>query len=122
MLARGADERLPAAIPDLVATGIGKDLKPTSREAFTTYNNFVELGPDKEAPAKNAHLLRVRPWTVRVDGECEAPGEIGIEEILRGFPQEERVYRFRCVETWAAVVPWVGVVARAGAASGSEVP
>jgi len=111
-VARGADEKLPAPIQNLVATDLGKNLKPTSREAFTTYNNFVELGPDKEAPAKNAHLLRVRPWIVRVDGECESPGEIGIEEILSSFPQEERVYRFRCVETWAAVVPWVGVPLR----------
>ena len=77
--ASGAGETLPPALPGLVRTSIGKDLQPTPREAFTTYNNFVELGPDKESPAKNAHLLHGRPWTVRVDGECEAPGEIGIE-------------------------------------------
>ena len=53
--------------------------------------------------------LKTRPWTVVVDGECEAPGEIGIEDILSGFPQEERIYRLRCVEAWAMVVPWVGV-------------
>ena len=43
-----------------------------------------------------------------VDGECEAPGRIGIEDILTGFTQEERIYRLRCVETWAMVIPWVG--------------
>ena len=43
-----------------------------------------------------------------VEGECEAPGEIGIEDILRLLPQEERIYRLRCVEAWAMVVPWVG--------------
>jgi sulfoxide reductase catalytic subunit YedY len=43
-----------------------------------------------------------------VDGACEAPGEIGIEEVLSGFTQEERIYRLRCVEAWAMVIPWVG--------------
>jgi sulfoxide reductase catalytic subunit YedY len=89
-------------------TAFGRDLEPTDYEDITSYNNFVELGVGKEAPARNAHLLRTRPWTLTVDGECEAPGEIGIDDILTGFPQEERIYRLRCVETWAAVVPWVG--------------
>jgi len=98
-----------APIADLQETAHGKDLKPTDYDDFTSYNNFVELGVSKEAPARNAHLLRTRPWTLKVEGECEAPGEIGIEDILTQFPQEERIYRLRCVETWAAVVPWVGV-------------
>ena len=93
----------------LKKTAHGEGLEPTDYEDFTSYNNFVELGVGKEAPARNAHLLQTRPWTVRVEGECEAPGEIGIEDILTQFPQEERIYRLRCVETWAAVVPWVGV-------------
>jgi len=98
-----------APIASLQETAYGEDLKPTNYEDFTSYNNFVELGVGKEAPARNAHLLRTRPWTLKVDGECEAPGEIGIDDILSQFPQEERIYRLRCVETWAAVVPWVGV-------------
>src|SRR5512139_3705779 len=98
-----------APIANLQETEHGRDLKPTDYEDFTSYNNFVELGVGKEAPARNAHLLRTRPWVLRVDGECEAPGDIGIEDILAQFPQEERIYRLRCVETWAAVVPWVGV-------------
>jgi sulfoxide reductase catalytic subunit YedY len=106
------DATLATAFPGLVRTDIGAGLKPTAREVFTSYNNFVELGSGKEAPAENAHLLRLRPWAVRVDGECEAPGEIGIDDILGRFPQEERIYRFRCVEAWSAVVPWVGVPLR----------
>ena len=97
------------AIADLKETAYGEGIEPTDYEDFTRYNNFVELGVGKEAPARNAHLLRTNPWTVRVEGECEAPGEIGIDDILTQFPQEERIYRLRCVETWAAVVPWVGV-------------
>ena len=96
-------------ITGVQSTDHGAGLVPTDYEAFTTYNNFVELAYDKKGPAKLGHLLEIRPWTLRVDGECEAPGEIGVEDILAQFPQQERVYRFRCVEGWSAVVPWVGV-------------
>jgi sulfoxide reductase catalytic subunit YedY len=90
-------------------TDHGAGLATTDYEAFTTYNNFVELAYDKKGPARLGHLLEVRPWTLRVEGECESPGDIGVEDVLAQFPQEERIYRFRCVEGWAAVVPWVGV-------------
>jgi len=84
------------------------DEPPTSRDDILGYNNFYEFGTEKEDPAATAHTLRPRPWTVVVDGACEAPGQIGIEEVLSGFTQEERIYRLRCVEAWAMVVPWVG--------------
>ena len=80
----------------------------TPREHVTSYNNFIELGSGKDAPARNAGQLVTRPWTLRVDGECEAPGDIGIEDILAHFDQEERIYRLRCVEAWAMVIPWKG--------------
>jgi sulfoxide reductase catalytic subunit YedY len=96
------------AIPDLVETPYGRGLDLTPYKHVTTYNNFYELGTGKTEPAKNADRLRTRPWTVVVDGECESPGEIGIEDILSGFTQEERIYRLRCVEAWLMVVPWVG--------------
>jgi sulfoxide reductase catalytic subunit YedY len=84
------------------------DEPPTSKDDITSYNNFYELGTGKADPRRNAHHLQTRPWSLVVDGECAAPGEIGIEDILSGFPQEERIYRLRCVEAWAMVVPWVG--------------
>lgn len=95
-------------IAGLKKTGFGRDLKLTSYEDVTSYNNFYEFGTDKGDPVRNAAKLRTRPWQVKVEGECEKPGEIGIEEILGGFAQEERIYRFRCVEAWSMVVPWVG--------------
>ena len=95
-------------IKDLVKSGIGEGMQPTEYEYVTGYNNFYEFGTGKGDPADNAHTLRTRPWSVVVDGECEAPGEIGIEDILKTLPQEERIYRLRCVEAWAMVVPWVG--------------
>lgn len=95
-------------IPGLKASPWGKDLAPTEYDAVTGYNNFYEFGTGKRDPARHAHTLQTRPWTVQVDGECDAPGEIGIEDILSQIDQEERIYRFRCVEAWAMVVPWAG--------------
>jgi sulfoxide reductase catalytic subunit YedY len=94
--------------PGLITSPLSTDETLTSREDVTGYNNFYELGTEKDDPARYAGLLKPRPWTVRVDGACAAPGEIGIEDILTGFPQEERIYRLRCVEAWAMVIPWVG--------------
>jgi sulfoxide reductase catalytic subunit YedY len=85
----------------------GRDLEPTKYKHITTYNNFYELGYGKRAPAENADALKTRPWSVKVSGECGKPGVMDIEDILQ-LDQEERIYRFRCVEAWAMVVPWVG--------------
>ena len=81
--------------------------KPNSFKEITTYNNYYEFGTDKYSPAKSAHKLRTRPWQVVVDGEVAKPRTFGIEEILK-FPQEERIYRLRCVEGWSMVIPWIG--------------
>ena len=101
----GAQE---AKLPRVVPGPFGTDERPTSLGDITGYNNFYEFGTDKEDPARNAGAFQSRPWSVKVDGACEAPGEIGIEDILAGFVQEERVYRMRCVEAWSMVIPWVG--------------
>lgn len=107
VLAASAPGKKPAISP-LKKTAYGKGLQLTDYEDATNYNNFYEFGTGKTDPAKNAGSLRTRPWTVKVDGECERPGEIGIEDVLSGFVQEERIYRLRCVEAWAMIVPWVG--------------
>ena len=96
------------AIAGLQDSNYGRDLEPTAFDHVTGYNNFYEFGTGKADPANHAHTLKTRPWTIKVDGECNAPGEIGIEDILSKLPQEERIYRFRCVEAWAMVVPWAG--------------
>lgn len=95
-------------IPNLMKGPHTSTEDTTPYEDVTRYNNFLELGPDKRQPALRAATLRTRPWTLRVEGECAKPGEIGIEDLLSGFPQEERIYRLRCVEAWAMVIPWVG--------------
>jgi sulfoxide reductase catalytic subunit YedY len=86
----------------------GTDEEPTDIDDATRYNNFYELGTDKEDPRRNAHRLRTRPWSVAVEGEVARPGVIALEDLLRPHPLEERVYRLRCVEAWSMVIPWVG--------------
>jgi len=80
----------------------------TPKQDATRYNNFYEFGTEKTDPAKNAHLLRTRPWTIAVEGEVAKPGTIAIEDVLTAFPRQERVYRLRCVEAWSMVIPWLG--------------
>ncbi len=84
------------------------DDTPTRYEHITSYNNFYEFGTDKEDPMRNAGRLRTRPWSVTVDGEAEVCGTFDLEDILAPHPLEERIYRFRCVEAWSMVVPWLG--------------
>jgi sulfoxide reductase catalytic subunit YedY len=81
---------------------------PNKFEEITGYNNFYEFGTDKDSPSRYAHTLRTRPWSVTVGGEAEVRGRFDLEDLLKGRALEERVYRFRCVEAWSLVVPWVG--------------
>lgn len=80
----------------------------TTEKTATTYNNFYELGTDKGDPVKNADKLVTSPWSIVVDGECDAPGKFTLEDILKPHAIEERIYRLRCVEAWSMVIPWNG--------------
>jgi sulfoxide reductase catalytic subunit YedY len=80
----------------------------TPIEAVTSYNNFYEFGTDKSDPARHAHTMTTDPWSVKVGGLVANPGKLHLEDLLSGFDLEERIYRFRCVEAWSMVVPWVG--------------
>ena len=84
------------------------DEKMNSYRDVTTYNNFYEFGLDKGDPARYAGSLKPRPWSIKVEGECAKPGTYNIEDILKWFPLEERIYRMRCVEAWSMVIPWNG--------------
>jgi sulfoxide reductase catalytic subunit YedY len=74
----------------------------------TTYNNFYEFGTDKADPARNAHTLHTRPWTVEVTGLVKQKKTVDIDSIMKYRPIESRVYRHRCVEAWSMVIPWDG--------------
>ncbi|CAM5781468.1 protein-methionine-sulfoxide reductase catalytic subunit MsrP [Castellaniella caeni] len=84
------------------------DEPPNSWRDITTYNNFYEFGTGKGDPARYAGKLRLTPWTVRVDGAVRRPLTLDIDALRKLAPQEERIYRLRCVEAWSMVIPWIG--------------
>jgi methionine sulfoxide reductase catalytic subunit len=111
---RRVTDRTAKNAPELAALSIARRVEDADGEAataerdVTTYNNFYELGTDKSDPAANAGTLRPRPWTVSITGEVKKPAEVDIDQLLRWFTLEERVYRMRCVEAWSMVIPWAG--------------
>ena len=82
--------------------------KITDYKDATTYNNFYEFGTDKADPAKNAGTLVTKPWSVAIEGLVKQPKSYTLEDLIKLAPQEERIYRLRCVEGWSMVLPWVG--------------
>ncbi|MDP7152674.1 MAG: protein-methionine-sulfoxide reductase catalytic subunit MsrP [Paracoccaceae bacterium] len=95
-----------AALPGMAR---GQSLpEPNSWDDITSYNNYYEFGTGKGDPARNAHRLTVSPWTVRIDGLVDKPGDYAFDDIMKNMTIEERIYRFRCVEAWSMVVPWNG--------------
>jgi len=100
------------ALEELPASASGGqfdvDEPPTPYKDVTTYNNYYEFGIDKEDPAHNARTLQTRPWTISVEGEVAKPRTIDIDDLLKQFPLEQRIYRMRCVEAWSMVIPWLG--------------
>ena len=92
--------------PDDSAFTATDDLTPY--EAATSYNNFYEFGTDKSDPARYADAMTTDPWEIKVGGLVNKPGKLHLEDVLTGFDLEERIYRFRCVEAWSMVVPWIG--------------
>jgi sulfoxide reductase catalytic subunit YedY len=98
-----ADQKLPTVPSKYTVT----DAQTPFAKA-TTYNNFYEFGTDKADPAKNAHTLHTRPWTVQVTGLVKKPQTLDIDAIMKYRPIESRVYRHRCVEAWSMVIPWDG--------------
>ena len=81
---------------------------PTSFEDITTYNNFYEFSTSKDGVAPRARNFVTRPWTIEVTGMVNRPRTFDFDELLR-LGVEERVYRFRCVEAWSMVIPWLGI-------------
>ena len=96
-----------AKIPGYKKSAYSTVEQPNTYKQITTYNNFYEFGTDKDEPARYADKLKVKPWTVVVEGEVKKPRTFGIEELMK-LPLEERIYRLRCVEAWSMVIPWVG--------------
>jgi len=107
------------------ARAAGEDLVPNTYEDITQYNNFYEFGTGKEDPARYASALTTQPWTVKIDGLVDKPGDYAFEDIIKAMTIEERIYRFRCVEAWSMVIPWNGfeladLLEMAGVQSGAK--
>jgi len=114
VLGAGAADAEAAPLPQ------GQPLKAARNEALssketatkfqdaTTYNNFYEFGVNKDDPARLAGSFKPRPWTVKVDGLVAKPKTFDVDELLKAFPLEERIYSLRCVEAWSMIIPWIG--------------
>jgi sulfoxide reductase catalytic subunit YedY len=94
-------------MPDLPAKQDERGDPANSYRDITNYNNFYEFSTDKEAVNPLSQDFTTEPWTVEVSGLVNNPKTYGIEDLLK-FPQEERIYRLRCVEAWSMVIPWNG--------------
>jgi sulfoxide reductase catalytic subunit YedY len=103
VLATPALARIEAA-PSKYST----DIEPNTLEDITSYNNFYEFGTGKEDPATYAGGLTTDPWSVVIDGLVDKPGTYDLADVMKDQPLEERIYRFRCVEAWSMVIPWIG--------------
>jgi len=105
-----ATTEVEATFLDLKQSAYSTDDELTSYDSVTSYNNFYEFGTDKASPALLATQFpdKSKPWRVTIEGECDKPGEYDYDDLIRPFTLEERVYRFRCVEGWSMVIPWVG--------------
>ena len=113
--ALGLGAMLPAARAGAAPLQAAKSPLSTTDEAQTplkdiaSYNNFYEFGTGKDDPARNAHTLKTKPWTVKVDGLVGKPADYDLDDLIKPIQLEERIYRMRCVEGWSMVIPWVGV-------------
>lgn len=83
------------------------DREVTDEQWATTYNNYYEFSSGKRL-VEEAQALPIRPWVLTIDGLVEKPMQIGIDDLMKKMPLEERLYRHRCVETWSMAVPWSG--------------
>jgi sulfoxide reductase catalytic subunit YedY len=114
LLAACAPKVAPTPVPTVAATFSGQQDELgnalTSYEAVTSYNNYYEFTTDKEGVAPMAQGFKTRPWTIEVSGLVNKPRTYDIDELLKRFPSEERIYRLRCVEAWSMVIPWSGFV------------
>ena len=90
----------------------GQKRPVTAEHLAGGYSNFYEFTSDKTEVFFKSRDFKPRPWTFEVSGLCDNPKKWDIDELIKKFPLEERIYRFRCVETWSMTVPWIGLPLR----------
>ncbi|HEX5765087.1 MAG TPA: protein-methionine-sulfoxide reductase catalytic subunit MsrP, partial [Woeseiaceae bacterium] len=113
LAAPGFGAVLPAAtqaeLAEVVRSQYSTDEEPNSFSDISTYNNYYEFGTGKEDPSRNSGEFEPRPWTLTVSGHAEKTGTFDLEDFVKPYRLEERIYRMRCVEAWSMVIPWVGI-------------
>ena len=86
-----------------------KNLTVNTFEEISNFTNFYEFGTGKSDPTKNSRSLKPKPWQLKISGECEKTGVYDLDEFIKPYQLEERIYRMRCVEAWSMVIPWLGI-------------
>ncbi len=108
-LVAAAGTFLPGSVACAAERGARQDDKITPEKDATSYNNFYEFGTQKGDPVRNAHTLKPKPWSLKVEGMVAKPATYAIEDFIKPHKIEERLYRMRCVEAWSMVIPWMGI-------------
>ena len=95
----------------------------TDEVAAARTTNFYEFSTTKQV-WRYVEPFQPVPWKIEVAGLVERPRTYDVDDLVREYPLEERVYRHRCVEAWAMVVPWTGIplaalLGRAGPKAGA---
>lgn len=103
-----AKENLPLKNLKYIEDKNPNNLTLNSYEQITSYNNFYEFTTSKERVKTMAHTLDTNNWDIVVDGLVEKDMILRFDDFIKKFQLEERIYRFRCVEGWSMVVPWIG--------------
>jgi sulfoxide reductase catalytic subunit YedY len=98
-----------AKLPNVKKSEFSTTEKMNDYADVTSYNNFYEFGTGKEEPSQNARTFKPRPWKLAIEGHVAKPGAYDIDEFIKPYTLEERIYRLRCVEAWSMVIPWVGI-------------
>jgi len=97
-----------AALAGSGAAAFSTDETPNTFEDITSYNNFYEFGTDKGDPKRHAGKMTTAPWSIEIGGLVDKPGTYDLADVIGDAEIEERIYRFRCVEAWSMVIPWMG--------------
>ena len=103
-----AKENVPPSNLSYIKDANKDNLELNSFEQITSYNNFYEFTTSKEGVKPLSHTLKPNPWEIVIDGLVEKPMVLDVQDLIKKFQLQERIYRFRCVEGWSMVVPWVG--------------
>lgn len=81
----------------------------TKEDLATGYNNFNEISLDKNKVKEKVKSWNLKTWDVEIEGLANGDKKYEVGELIKLMGGlEERIYRFRCVEAWSMVVPWVG--------------